>query len=88
MHLDKPVHDCWLSVHITNSAMVRPRRPLAKDPSLDYEEESDWEEEPEGENLSVRLPGNECLLLFDGDWSNCTLQSSFNNLLKERHLNT
>ena len=47
--------------------MVGPRRPLAKDPSLDYEEESDWEEEPEGENLSVRLPGNVCLILFDGD---------------------
>lgn len=32
------------------------RRPLGKDVQLDYEEMSDqdWEEEPEGESLSVR----------------------------------
>jgi hypothetical protein len=31
------------------------RRPLGEDPALDYEEMSDqdWEEEPEGESLSV-----------------------------------
>ena len=33
------------------------RRPLARDDTLDYEVMSDeeWEEEPEGENLSVSL---------------------------------
>jgi hypothetical protein len=37
------------------SAAVSGRRPLGKDVALDYEEMSDqdWEEEPEGESLSV-----------------------------------
>ncbi len=36
---------------------MKGRRPLAKDAELDYEVMSDeeWEEEPEGENLSVSL---------------------------------
>lgn len=40
-----------------SSTTVTPRRPLAKDPQLDYDVDSDdeWEEEPEGENLSVSL---------------------------------
>lgn len=35
------------------SMAVRPRRPLARDPSLDYDYASseDWEDEPEGEDL-------------------------------------
>ncbi len=39
------------------SLTVKGRRPLAKDVELDYEVMSDeeWEEEPEGENLSVSL---------------------------------
>lgn len=39
------------------SLTVKGRRPLAKDAELDYEVMSDeeWEEEPEGENLSVGL---------------------------------
>jgi chromatin assembly factor 1 subunit A len=39
------------------STVVTGRRPLGKDPQLDYEVDSDdeWEEEPEGENLSVRF---------------------------------
>lgn len=38
------------------SAAVRGRRPFGKAVELDYEEMSDqdWEEEPEGESLSVR----------------------------------
>lgn len=47
------------------SAVVRGRDPLGKDPDLDYEVMSDeeWEDEPEGENLSVSVP-------FYG-WSKC-----------------
>ena len=45
--------------------MVRGRRPLARDPSIlmDYEVMSDqeWEEEPEGEDLSVRPPVQQTL---------------------------
>ena len=35
---------------------MRGRKPFAKEPTLDYEVMSDeeWEEEPEGESLSVR----------------------------------
>lgn len=38
------------------SDVVRGRRPLARDAEMDYEVMSDqeWEEEPEGEDLSVR----------------------------------
>ena len=41
------------------SVTVRGRRPLGRDPELDYEVESDqeWEEEPEGESLSVSQGG-------------------------------
>lgn len=44
-------------VHVSCSATVKGRRPLARDEELDYEVMSDeeWEEEPEGENLSVSL---------------------------------
>lgn len=40
------------------SAVIKGRKPCAKDPNLDYEVMSDeeWEEEPEGESLSVSLP--------------------------------
>lgn len=39
----------------SRSAAVRGRRPLGRDPGRDYEVDSDeeWEEEPEGEDLSV-----------------------------------
>jgi hypothetical protein len=38
------------------SRVIRGRRPLAKEPGVDYEvmSDEDWEEEPEGEDLSVR----------------------------------
>ena len=62
------------------SAVVRGRRPLGKDPELDYTVMSDeeWEEEPEGESLSVgvfNLPQRMALLLWleklgaDAFWS-------------------
>lgn len=39
------------------SHVIRGRKPDAKDPNLDYEVMSDeeWEEEPEGESLSVSI---------------------------------
>ena len=39
------------------SPVIRGRKPNAKDPNLDYEVMSDeeWEEEPEGESLSVSI---------------------------------
>jgi len=39
------------------SSVIRGRKPGAKDPNLDYEVMSDeeWEEEPEGESLSVSI---------------------------------
>lgn len=39
------------------SDVIKPRRPFAKDPALDYEvmEDEEWEPEPEGDSLSVRL---------------------------------
>ena len=39
------------------SQAVGPRNPWGKDPALDYDVMSDmeWEEEPDGESLSVRL---------------------------------
>ena len=49
------------ALHCACSAYVTPRRPLGRDIVLDSEVESDqeWEEEPEGESLSVsgRGPG-------------------------------
>ncbi len=42
---------------VSCSAVIKGRKPCAKDPNLDYEVMSDeeWEEEPEGESLSVSL---------------------------------
>ena len=39
------------------SDVIRPRRPFAKDSQLDYAvmEDEEWEPEPEGDSLSVRL---------------------------------
>ena len=46
---------------LTCSSAVRPRRPFAKDPELTYDfevdSEDEWEDEAEGENLSVRCAG-------------------------------
>ncbi len=49
---------------------VTGRRPLGRDPELDYEvmSDQDWEEEPEGESLSVR--GNGC-----AGWHNVSVGS-------------
>jgi hypothetical protein len=43
----------WTDVLCICSKHVRPRRPLGRDPDMDYEFMSDeeWEEEPEGEEL-------------------------------------
>ena len=39
------------------SKVVKPRRPFAMDPQLDYSvmEDEEWEPEPEGDSLSVSL---------------------------------
>lgn len=39
------------------SNVVKPRRPFAKDPQLDYTvmEDEEWEPEPEGDSLSVSI---------------------------------
>lgn len=44
------------------SVYVSGRRPFGKDVELDYEEMSDqdWEEEPEGESLSVSMTLDTC----------------------------
>lgn len=48
-------HVCCAALCCVCSAKVCGRRPLALDPTLNYEVDSDeeWEEEPEGESLSV-----------------------------------
>ena len=39
------------------SKVIKPRRPFAMDPQLDYSvmEDEEWEPEPEGDSLSVRI---------------------------------
>lgn len=61
------------------SKEVRPRRPLGRDDTLDYEADSEdeWEEEPEdGEQLSVRQVLSVKLFVF---WI-CLAQAAFAQL--------